>query len=131
AAGDGIYGAQVDAPLPGDYRLSARAVYNSKYFGPGTRETHTAVLVSVGIDAKASGLVVRAYQAPSGSGKTLKTGTLVAWLRPQDARGNLVGPGNGDSIVFQQHSRALPATYDEPGELDGTYTVVVTGITQG
>lgn len=127
-ANDGVYGAQVDAPVPGDYRLTVRATYNSRYFGAGAREAHTAVRVGVGLDGKASSIVVRAYQAPVGKGKDLRPGSLVVWLRPQDSRGNLVGPGSGDALVFRQQGRVLPASYDEPADQDGTYTVVVTGI---
>lgn len=124
-AGDGVFGIEAAAQAPGAYRLVARAEYQAGDVG-WVREGAVQVEVQPALDAKAS-IVSRELTFPE-SGSEGQRGSLVLGLRPQDAQGNLLGPGQGPDMVVRQGGRTLPAKIAEPAELDGSYRVEVTGI---
>lgn len=126
-ASDGVYGLEVDAPVPGIYRAQLRGAYATPLSGSGAREGSLATQVVVGLDGKLSLQAFTQYVAATKE----RPGSFIATLKPQDGAGNLLGPGNGADILFRQGDRTLPAKITEPPELDGTYTAEVSDIRPG
>lgn len=122
AAGDGIFGFALTADVPGLYQL---VVSGSVAGGSGAvrRETSLATQVVVSVSGERS--ITKKVYTP---GDKERRGALELELRPQDVRGNLLGPGTGEIFRFRQGGRLLPSTVTEPDTYDGSYRVAVTGI---
>lgn len=124
AANDGVYGALIDTPVPGNYTLDIAADYKTELSGTGSRQGSMSTQVLVGLDGDKSVIDRVRYTPPSGT----TPGTLVLVLKPQDSKGNLLGPGNCEDLVFTQGDRTLPTMLTESAELDGTCTAEIGGI---
>lgn len=114
---DGVYVGQFAALTPGIYTVDLHAEYTGKFGTSGIIEDRLTTQVVVGLDPEATVASVR---------RTGVAGGVRLRFTPQDAAGNLLGPGQGSAVSFAQGSKLFTPVVSD--YLDGSYRADVTGI---
>lgn len=119
-AGDGVYGVELEARVPGGYRADVRIEHSGLLTGAGVIEERVEAQVVTGLDGGRTSASVE--------GERIEGGVRVKFV-PQDRYGGKLGPGYGGGLRFYREGVEIAARVGDT--LDGGYVAELLGVESG